>query len=332
MPHSADINHTANNHGDSGYCAVNAELVIQLFDMFQMRPSHFRASGQTGAHGVYYDARKIVEGRTDNQWGHHTPGALKSFCHFTQSENGTLVPWRELIEHQNAYDGKEGAGPRTGNRLRTENRLRLKHSAIAEAYRQSGLTRKQLAERTALPIRFIAALEDGSWGTVTEDTARVLAKALGVTEDTLFTTLESPNSTPVTTTRTPTPTGLVKMLLLAVVSVLILLAGFQFFTPQQESLFTGAYQGTFRGDDNGTWDISIDNNGMITGVSMSEKFGSEAISGNVPDSGKATIRGGAGTSEFLGHFSLNGDVSGIWRDSTDGFSGTFTGSRLSAHP
>ena len=161
MTQTPDIKHTADTDGETGYYAVNASLVMQIFDMFQMRPSHFRAGGQPGAHGVYYDARKVIEGRTGNQWGHHTPGALKSFCHFTQSENGTLVPWQELIEHQAAYDGKEGAGPRTGNHLRTESRLRLKHTAITEARQRCGLSREQLAEKTALPTRFIAALEDG---------------------------------------------------------------------------------------------------------------------------------------------------------------------------
>jgi len=187
MTHSPDTEHTADTDGETGYYAASADLVIQLFDLFQMRPSHFRASGQTGAHGVYYDARKIVDGRTGNRWGHHTPGALKSFCHFTQSENGTLVPWRELIEHEDAYDGKEGAGPRTGNRLRTEHRLRLNHIAMAQLRRERGLSREQLAGKTALPVRFVAALEDGSWGTVTDGTARAIAAALDVAQDILFT-------------------------------------------------------------------------------------------------------------------------------------------------
>jgi len=341
MPQPPESNHTAGNDEDTGYCAVNAELVMQLFDMFQMRPSHFRASGQTGAHGVYYDARKIVGGRTDNRWGHHAPGALKSFCHFTQSENGTLVPWRELVEHQEAYDGKEGAGPRTGNRLRTENRLRLNHTAMAKARRQCGLPRKQLAEKTALPLRFISALEDGSWGTVTEDTARALAQALGVTEETLFTplstlqqpeVLKSPGRAPATATRASTSTRLMRILLLASVSGLLLWAGYQFVLPHQDSLFAGEYRGTFSGDDSGSWYITIDNGGAITGVSVSDTYGSNEISGSVPDSGQATISGGVDTSEFLGNFNRRGDVTGIWRDSSDGFTGTFTGKRAPVAP
>ncbi len=240
MTHSPDIDHTADNDGGTGYYAVNAGLVIQVFDMFQMRPSHFRASGQTGAHGVYYDARKIIEGRTDNRWGHHTPSALKSFCHFTQSENGTLVPWRELIEHREAYDGKEGAGPRTGNRLGTEHRLRLNHTAMTETRRQCGLTREQLAEKTALPTRFIEALEGGSWGTVTKSTAGAIAAALGVAEETLFMPLSdkkqpdaagTPANTAATTPRKPASARPMRTaLLLAPVAGLLLWAGYQFYT------------------------------------------------------------------------------------------------------
>ncbi len=242
MTQPPDIKQTTNTDGETGYYAVNASLVIQMFDLFQMRPSHFRASGQSGAHGVYYDARKIVGGRTDNQWGHHTPSALKSFCHFTQSENGTVVPWRELVEHQAAYDGKEGAGPRTGNRLQTEHRLRLNHTAMTEARRQCGLSQEQLAGKTALPLRFITALEKGSWGTVSKDTARTIAEALGVAEETLFTPLsetaqpsaaESSVDAPTTTARKSTSIRPVKILLLASIAGLLLWTAYQFFAPRQ---------------------------------------------------------------------------------------------------
>ena len=243
MTQSTDINQTADTAGETGYYAVNAGRVMQVFDMFQMRPSHFRASGQTGAHGVYYDARKISEGRTGNQWGHHTPGALKSFCRFTQSENGTLVPWRELVEHEDSYDGKEGAGPRTGNRLHTERRLRLNHTAMAQARRQRGLSREQLAEKTALPLRFISALEDGNWGTVTDGTARAIAAALEVTQDTLFTRradAEPPDTgdlsadIPATPHQTSTPTRVgprrILLLLASGLGLLVVGGAYQFYT------------------------------------------------------------------------------------------------------
>lgn len=186
MTDSNNITHTDNSKEDTGYYAVVARRVIQIFEMFQMRPSHFIASGETGAHGVYYDARKIIKGRTGNRWGHHTSRAIKSFCQFTQSENGTFLPWRELVEHRNFYDGKEGAGRRTGNLLLTENYLCVNHAAMTAARKQCALTQEQLAEKVALPLRFIEAIESGDWETVTEPTARIISGALAVDEQTLF--------------------------------------------------------------------------------------------------------------------------------------------------
>jgi len=95
-------------------------------------------------------------------------------------------------------------------------------------------------------------------------------------------------------------------------------------------LFAGEYQGTFAGDDTGSWGIAIDANGAITGISVSNTFGSEAISGSIPSSGQATINGVVGTSTFLGNFSRSGGVSGSWSDSGDGSTGTFTGSRVAS--
>ncbi len=187
MKNSTHIAHTASNNEDTGYYAVDARRVIQIFEIFQMRPSHFIASGESGAHGVYYDARKIIKGRTDNKWGHHTSRAIKSFCQFTQSENGVLLPWRELVEHLDFYDGKEGAGRRTGNLLLTENRVRVKHASLIATRKQCALTQEQLAEKVALPCQFIKALEDGKWGSVAESTANIISGVLAVDKQTLFT-------------------------------------------------------------------------------------------------------------------------------------------------
>ncbi len=187
MTNSITTTHTDRTKEDTGYYAVDARRVIQIFEMFQMRPSHFIASGETGAHGVYYDARKIIKGSTDNKWGHHTSRAIKSFCQFTQSQNGTVIPWQELVEHRDFYDGKEGAGRRTGNLLLTENRLRFEHTALIAARKQGGLTQEQLAEKVALPLRFIEAMEDGKWQTVAESTAGMINGALSVNEQILFT-------------------------------------------------------------------------------------------------------------------------------------------------
>lgn len=187
MTNSISTTHTGKSREDTGYYAVDAQRVIQIFELFQMRPSHFIASGETGAHGVYYDARKIIKGSTDNKWGHHTSRAIKSFCQFTQSENGTVVPWQELVEHRDFYDGKEGAGRRTGNLLLTENRLQLEHTVLIDARKQRQLTQAQLAEKTALPLRFIETMEDGKWHTVAQSTAEIISGVLAGNEQTLFT-------------------------------------------------------------------------------------------------------------------------------------------------
>ncbi len=251
MTDSVNINHnTADNGGAAGYYAVDAQRVIQVFGMFQMRPSHFVASGQTGAHSVYYDAKKIVEGGTSNLWGHHTARAIKSFCHFTQAENGTVLPWRELVEHQDFYDGQEGAGRRTGNLLLTENRLHLKHGAMLTTRQQCALTRGQLAEKAALPVQFIEAMEDGNWETVSKGTARAIIDVLGVDEETLFTqiTAKAPESDaaglptnaaisePVTaqTSDTTKTRFISKILLLALIPGLVLWAGYQFYQPRSQ--------------------------------------------------------------------------------------------------
>ncbi len=187
MTNSTYIAHTASNNEDTGYYAVDARRVIQIFELFQMRPSHFIASGETGAHGLYYDARKIIKGRTGNKWGHHTSRAIKSFCQFTQSEKGVLLPWRELVEHRDFYDGKEGAGRRTGNLLLTENRLRVEHTRLIATRQQRALTQEQLAEKATLPLRFIEAIESGHWESVAESTAVIISGVLAVDEQTLFT-------------------------------------------------------------------------------------------------------------------------------------------------
>jgi len=255
MTDSANTNHNAaDNDGAAGYYAVDARRVMQVFGMFQMRPSHFVASGQTGAHSVYYDARKIVGGDTSNQWGHHTARAIKSFCHFTQAENGAVLPWRELVEHRDFYDGQEGAGRRTGNLLLTENRLRLKHEAMLATRQQRGLTRAQLAEKAALPVQFIEAMEAGGWETVTKGTARIIIGVLGVAEETFFTQItaeaseadavglsaNAPTSEPVVAPQASVTTKtrfMRKALLLALIPGLALWMGYQFYlypvSPQQ---------------------------------------------------------------------------------------------------
>lgn len=94
-------------------------------------------------------------------------------------------------------------------------------------------------------------------------------------------------------------------------------------------LFAGSYRGTFSGDDTGTWEITINALGMISGVSVSDGFGSDPISGSIGSDGQASLSGTVGSSTFSGIFSVEGTVSGTWMDD-DGESGAFSGERVQA--
>jgi len=94
------------------------------------------------------------------------------------------------------------------------------------------------------------------------------------------------------------------------------------------ALFAGNYQGTFSGDDSGSWTVTINNNGNISGLRESVNFGIAKIAGSVDSSGKSKINGTVDTAVFSGIFKRDGTVNGTWLD-TDNSSGTFSGRRLS---
>ena len=93
-------------------------------------------------------------------------------------------------------------------------------------------------------------------------------------------------------------------------------------------LLAGEYRGTFSGDDTGSWVANVSATGTITGISTSDTFGADSISGSLSSSGQANISGTVGTAVFSGTFSRNGEAGGSWQDD-DGSTGTFTGSRVS---
>ncbi len=94
-------------------------------------------------------------------------------------------------------------------------------------------------------------------------------------------------------------------------------------------LLVGEYRGTFAGDDRGSWVVTVDADGAITGTSTSDIYEEEdAISGTLSSSGVARMSGIVGTSVFSGNFSRNGEASGTWANA-DEDSGTFTGRRVS---
>ncbi len=95
------------------------------------------------------------------------------------------------------------------------------------------------------------------------------------------------------------------------------------------NLFSGKYKGTFTGDDTGSWIATVDANGVITGISTSDAYGADKISGTLSSSGKSSMSGTAGSTIFSGNFSRTGNVTGTWVDDTNA-SGSFTGKRISA--
>ena len=93
------------------------------------------------------------------------------------------------------------------------------------------------------------------------------------------------------------------------------------------ALFAGDYQGSFNGDDTGSWTATINNSGIITGLRKSDNFGDATIAGTVASSGQSKIGGTVDSVIFSGIFNRNGNVSGSWLDN-DGSSGTFSGRRI----
>ncbi len=94
----------------------------------------------------------------------------------------------------------------------------------------------------------------------------------------------------------------------------------------------GNYNGTFTGGNNGTWSITIDESGNITGSSSVNRVGqtpstTEVLSGSVQSDGTLVMSVIEGTRSFSGTVTLSGDISGTWTNTLPAESGTFTGER-----
>ncbi|MFV1984057.1 MAG: hypothetical protein ACC657_11005, partial [Thiohalomonadales bacterium] len=99
----------------------------------------------------------------------------------------------------------------------------------------------------------------------------------------------------------------------------------------------GFYAGTWvqtkgPGTDSGSWAISIDVQGKVSGCLNS--VAALVVSGSVGTSGLAnTIAGNTNTgAKFTGNFTLDGKVSGPWANATDGTSGTYSGTKTTTAP
>lgn len=93
--------------------------------------------------------------------------------------------------------------------------------------------------------------------------------------------------------------------------------------------FAGEWSGTFSGGDSGTWSITIDANGSVTGEVFSDNLqGLLDIKGNVDTTGdfRATAGSAENGATFTGNFSSNSGQ-GNWENTMDEISGTWEGNR-----
>ncbi|MGV6832206.1 MAG: hypothetical protein ACWA5P_11680 [bacterium] len=91
----------------------------------------------------------------------------------------------------------------------------------------------------------------------------------------------------------------------------------------------GNWSGTYSGDDQGVWVVTVSSNGRVTGtVTSTFTTDSASISGEVSDSGSlsATI-GNAENREFVGQLEENNEAMGTWIDNERDQDGTWVGTK-----
>lgn len=94
--------------------------------------------------------------------------------------------------------------------------------------------------------------------------------------------------------------------------------------------YEGNWSGTYAGDDTGSWNINIDEDGKVSGTAVSDSipFFTMSGSGQISKSGdlSTTVSFFGTTIEFSGKASGN-TMSGTWSYVGENFSGTWTGKR-----
>jgi curli biogenesis system outer membrane secretion channel CsgG len=95
---------------------------------------------------------------------------------------------------------------------------------------------------------------------------------------------------------------------------------------------TGMYSGKFTGDDNGSLNVMINDNGNVTGMGLSKKYNTSFnISGSISSSGDFVLAGSgqAGAAKFIGSINpQSGAVMGVWQwGGKSTAQGTFSGQR-----
>jgi hypothetical protein len=98
------------------------------------------------------------------------------------------------------------------------------------------------------------------------------------------------------------------------------------------ALLSGNWSGTYSGGDSGTWSVTIDTAGTITGTGNSSGYGGFSITGSVTSNGSANFTSGGASgpqvgAAYTGSFDSDaGTASGDWT-SSNCCQGTWTGSK-----
>ncbi|GEM_PF-2508786 len=95
-------------------------------------------------------------------------------------------------------------------------------------------------------------------------------------------------------------------------------------------VYAGTWSGVYLGDDDhGTWAVTIDSNGDVTGAASSAVYiANFELIGTIDSEGTFNATAGSAStgSEFVGEFNET-TASGTWSNSNLGFEGTWSGAR-----
>ena len=91
----------------------------------------------------------------------------------------------------------------------------------------------------------------------------------------------------------------------------------------------GKYEGTFSGDDSGTWNVEISTAGTISGGCLSPHYGSDTVTGTADETGRLVFGTVSSGSAFEGDVGVDFSISGSWKH-PNGARGKFKGKRTEA--
>ncbi len=147
---------------------MRPELVLRARRLFHIRPSSLDA----GEKRILLTAQAITDGKREARWGHHAAAVIQRYCAFTANPGEAPLPWQELLEDEQRYDGVEGVAARTGNRpLGTTRRYPVDKDMLRAELEQDARTLAECAAAIGVPEQFLTALLNGDWPTVSETTA-----------------------------------------------------------------------------------------------------------------------------------------------------------------